>query len=90
MNNDKYLTIVTNQVKRISRNSIDTVGDELRYVKYKVDGVSSLAEVPGYEIGGKTFLHINGSVDIPLSIIVKAYTSTKKPNNYYENAKNLF
>lgn len=77
MNNDKYLTIVTNQVKHISHNSNDMVGDEPHYVKYEVDGASSLTDVPCYEIGGNTFLHVNGS-DIPLSIVTKAFVGSRR------------
>lgn len=75
--NDKYLTIVTNQVRNISHDLNDAVGDEPHYVKYEVDGVSSLAEVSSYEVGGKTFLHVNGS-DIPLSIVTGAYAGSRK------------
>ncbi len=77
MNNDEYLTIVTNQVKNISHNSNEMVGDELHYVKYEVDGASSLTEVPCYGIGEHAFLHVNGS-DIPLSIVTKAYVGSRK------------
>lgn len=85
MKSNEYLVIVTNQIRTVSR-----CGNEPQYVTYKVDGAQSLEDLTWYSIGGKVFLNLNNSVDIPLSVVTKAYRGSKKADAEYVQKSNLF
>lgn len=90
MKSNEYLVIVTNQIRTVSRCGNDIIGNEPQYVTYKVDGAQSLEDLTWYSIGGKVFLNLNNSVDIPLSVVTKACRGSKKADAEYVQKSNLF
>lgn len=85
MENDTYLTIVTNQVMIVSHDMSLSSYDEPHYMKYKVNGVSTLNQLLTVNVAGKTFLVLDREKDlwIPLSSVVKAYSGSHKKDEDY-------
>lgn len=85
MENDTYLTIVTNQVENVSHDTSLFPYDEPRYMKYKVNGVSTLNQLLTVNVAGKTFLVLDREKDlwISLSSVVKAYSGSHKKDEDY-------
>lgn len=86
MENDTYLTIVTNQVENVSHDTSLFPYDEPHYMKYKVNGVSTLNQLLTVNVAGKTFLVLDREKDlwIPLSSVVKAYSGSKSADAKYK------